>query len=62
MTAKQAATIARDAGNVKRLGLIHYSPRYSDGELKVLLKEAQTVFPDTFLTRDRMNLPIEYVD
>jgi ribonuclease Z len=62
MTAKQAATIARDAGNVKRLGLIHYSPRYSDGELKVLLKEAQAIFPETFLTRDRMNLPIEYVD
>jgi len=62
MTARQAAAIARDAGNVKRLGLIHYSPRYSDGELKLLLKEAQAVFPDTFLTRDRMNLPIEYVD
>jgi len=62
MTARQAAVIARDAGNVKRLGLIHYSPRYSDGELKLLLKEAQAVFPDTFLTRDRMNLPIEYVD
>ncbi|MCE5257249.1 MAG: ribonuclease Z [Spirochaetaceae bacterium] len=62
MTARQAATIARDAGDVKRLGLIHYSPRYSDGELKILLREAQAVFPDSFLTRDRMNLPIEYLD
>jgi len=62
MTARQAALIARDAGNVKQLGLIHYSPRYSDKELKVLLKEAQEVFPDTVLTRDRMNFPLENVD
>lgn len=62
MTARQAAQIAKDAGNVKQLGLIHYSPRYSDRELKQLLKEAQEVFPDTVLTRDRMNFPIENVD
>ena len=62
MTARQAAQIAKDAGNVKLLGLIHYSPRYSDRELKLLLEEAQEVFPDTVLTRDRMNFPIEYVD
>jgi ribonuclease Z len=62
MTARQAATLARDAGGVKQLGLIHYSPRYSDKELKILLREAQEVFPDTVLTRDRMNFPIENVD
>lgn len=62
MTARQAASIAREAGNVKQLGLIHYSPRYSDKELKQLLKEAQEVFPHTVLTRDRMNFPIEYED
>ncbi len=62
MTARQAAQIAKDAGNVKLLGLIHYSPRYSDRELKLLLKEAQEVFPNTVLTRDRMDFPIEYVD
>ncbi|HCO49426.1 MAG TPA: ribonuclease Z [Spirochaetaceae bacterium] len=62
MTARQAATIARDAGGVKLLGLIHYSPRYADKELKQLLKEAQEVFPGTVLTRDRMNFPIENVD
>jgi len=62
MTARQAALIAKDAGGVKQLGLIHYSPRYSDKELKTLLREAQEVFPDTVLTRDRMNFPIENVD
>lgn len=62
MTARQAAQIARDAGGVKELGLIHYSPRYADKELRLLLKEAQEVFPNTLLTRDRMNFPIENID
>jgi ribonuclease Z len=62
MTARQAATIARDAGGVKRLGLIHYSPRYTERDLKVLLDEAREVFPETVLTRDRMQFPLEYVD
>ena len=59
MTTIQAATIAKDA-NVKKMGLIHYSPRYTDKELKPLLEEAQTVFPETFLTRDRLHLEIPY--
>ncbi len=62
MTARQAALIARDAGNIKKLGLIHYSPRYADRELKILLDEAREVFPDTVLTKDRMRFPIEFVD
>jgi ribonuclease Z len=62
MTALQAAKIAKAAGGVRKLGLIHYSPRYADRELKVLLDEARTVFPDTVLTRDRMAFPIEYID
>jgi len=62
MTARQAAMLAKAAGGVRQLGLIHYSPRYADKELKVLLKEAQDVFPATVLTRDRMQFPIEYVD
>ncbi|ULQ60015.1 ribonuclease Z [Brucepastera parasyntrophica] len=61
MTAYQAGIIARDAG-VKKMGLIHYSPRYTDYELKVLLSEAKEVFPETVLTRDRMVFPIEYED
>ena len=61
MTAEQAAHIAVNAW-VKKLALIHYSPRYTDQDLKILLKEAQNIFPDTILTKDRMLLNIEYVD
>jgi ribonuclease Z len=61
MTAGEAARIAL-AGKVKKLALIHYSPRYTDYDLKLLLAEAQAIFPPTLLTRDRMVFPIEYVD
>lgn len=61
MTAIQAATIARDA-NVKRMCMIHYSPRYTDRELQVLLDEARTVFPAAELSHDRMQIDIPYED
>ncbi|HNY22757.1 MAG TPA: ribonuclease Z [Treponemataceae bacterium] len=61
MTAIQAATIARDA-KVKKMALIHYSPRYNDADLKILLTEAKSVFPGTILSKDRLVLPIEYED
>jgi ribonuclease Z len=61
MTAEQAARIAL-AAKVKKLALIHYSPRYTEYNLKQLLKEAEAIFPDTILARDRMVYPIEYVD
>lgn len=61
MTSVQAATIAKE-GNVKKMGLIHYSPRYTDYELKNLLEEAQEVFPQTVLTKDRMIFDIPYED
>ncbi|MDR2901473.1 MAG: ribonuclease Z [Treponema sp.] len=61
MTAVQAALLAKDA-MVKKLALIHYSPRYTDYNLKQMLKEAQEVFPETVLTKDRMVFPIEYID
>nr|TFG54420.1 MAG: hypothetical protein E4H34_02605 [Hyphomicrobiales bacterium] len=60
MTAVEAAQIAAEAGGVKRLGLIHFSPRYTDRELKNLLSEAQEVFPRTFLSRDRQNIQLPY--
>ena len=46
-TARQAALVARDAG-VGKLILGHYSSRYEDEQ--VLLKEAQEVFPNSFLS------------
>ena len=61
MTAKQAATIAKEA-DVKRMVLIHYSPRYTDKELQILLEEAQSVWPKAELSKDRMHIEIPYVD
>ena len=61
MTAKQAATIARDAG-VRRMCMIHYSPRYTDRELEKLLTQAKEVWPQAELSRDRMNIDIPYID
>lgn len=61
MTAAQAAMVARD-GNVGRLCLQHYSPRYSDRELKILAAEARAIFPETVLTRDRMSFDIPLKD
>ena len=62
LTSVQAARIARDAGGVKKLGLIHFSPRYGSRELKRLKDEARTVFPETFLTKDRQCLDIPNED
>jgi len=53
MTAAEAAKVALDAGCGK-LCLQHYSPRYSDRELKILEAEARKIFPNTVLTKDRM--------
>jgi ribonuclease Z len=61
MTAVQAARIALAAG-VKKLALIHYSPRYTNYDLKRVLKEAAEIFPATVLSRDGALFPIEYVD
>jgi len=62
MAAFQAATIAKEAGGVKKLALIHYSPRYADQELRILLDEARAIFPDTVLSKDRTCFPIDNVD
>jgi len=62
MTSGEAAQIAASSPGVKKLALIHYSPRYTEYELKKLLDEARQIFPDTVLTRDRSIFPIEYVD
>ncbi len=61
MTSYQAGLVARDSGS-RMLCLQHYSPRYSDRELKYLLRDAQEVFPDTILTRDRMCFDVPLKD
>ena len=61
MTAEQAARLAL-AANVKKLALIHYSPRYTEYELKQVIKEAEAIFPKEVLSKDRMVFPTEYLD
>ena len=60
-TAVQAATIAKEA-DVRRMCMIHYSPRYTDKELQKLLDEAQAVWPKAELSRDRMHIDIPFID
>jgi ribonuclease Z len=62
LTAKQAAIIAKDAGDISKMGLIHYSPRYTMKDLRKLVKEARTIFPESFLTEDRQHIEIPYED
>jgi len=62
MTAEEAARIAAAAGGIKKMALIHYSPRYTEFNLKQLLREAREIFPNTVLGKDRAVFPIEYVD
>jgi ribonuclease Z len=59
LTSAQAAQIALEGG-VGRLGLIHYSPRYTEWELKRLRNQARKIFPATFLTRDLQVVDLPY--
>ncbi|MDC7247746.1 MAG: ribonuclease Z [Sphaerochaetaceae bacterium] len=61
MSARQAAQIAKEA-RVKKMGLIHYSPRYTNKELKLLKKEACEVFENTFLAKDRDRFSLKLKD
>ena len=61
MTSTQAAMIARDS-NSKMLGLIHYSPRYTDKELQLLKQEACEVFENTVLCKDRISFLLNNAD
>jgi ribonuclease Z len=60
LTAQQAGRIAKDAGGVEKMGLIHYSPRYTERDLKHLLGEAKRIFPQSFLARDRQVIDLPY--
>ena len=62
LTARQAGRLAAEAGEIKRMGLIHFSPRYMERELKVLRDECRESYPEAFLCRDRMVIPIPHED
>jgi ribonuclease Z len=57
-TAREAAEIAATAG-VRRLVLTHISPRYTR-EAPELLAEARTVFADTTVARDGMEIEVRF--
>lgn len=57
-TSAQAAEIAQKA-NVSRLIIGHFSSRYYEPDLENLLKEAQTVFPETKLALEGYTFKIE---
>ena len=61
MTSYEAGLVARDSSS-RKLCLQHYSPRYSDRELRILERDAKEVFPETVLTRDRMSFDIPLKD
>jgi ribonuclease Z len=54
-TATQAASVARDA-HVGKLLIGHFSARYDHEE--VLLKEAQSIFPNTILAQEGMEVKV----
>ena len=62
LTASQAGQLAKKAGGIKRMGLFHFSPRYTSHELKILQEECRVYFPDAFLCYDRMVIPVPYRD
>lgn len=55
-TAKQAATVAKDA-EVGKLLLGHYSARYNNEQ--VLLDEAKEIFENSFLTKEGLEFDVE---
>jgi len=57
-TAREAATLARDAGAL-RLALTHLSARYSR-EAPELLGEAQAIFPESVIARDGMKIEVPF--
>ncbi|MEO7082914.1 MAG: ribonuclease Z [Gemmatimonadaceae bacterium] len=59
-TAREAATVARDAG-VRKLVLTHFSARYSRDAID-LLREAQQVHRDTTIGKDGMEIEVPLRD
>jgi ribonuclease Z len=60
-TTLDAANIAREAG-AKVLILTHFSSRYQEEDLPILLKEAQTIFEHVHLAADFYGFLLERQD
>ena len=58
-TCLEAAEIAKAAG-ARRLALTHFSARYSS--VASLVRQARSVFPDTFAARDGLKVDVGYAD
>jgi phosphoribosyl 1,2-cyclic phosphodiesterase len=53
----EAIQVAKDAG-VRNLALFHHDPDHSDDELEEIERQAQAVFPDTFLAREGLEITL----
>lgn len=62
MTAFDAGMLAKLAGDVQKLVLVHFSPRYTNRELLLLQEEAQENFAAAVAGRDRQVIPIPFRD
>ncbi len=60
MTAEDAGLLAKQSGDVLKLALVHFSPRYTSHQLTLLEQEAQVHFPAAFAARDRQLIPIPF--
>ena len=62
MTADDAGMLAKIAGNILQLVLIHFSPRYTNRELRLLQHEAREHFPPAVTGRDGQHINIPHRD
>jgi phosphoribosyl 1,2-cyclic phosphodiesterase len=53
----EAVRVAQEAG-ARRLALFHHHPLHTDDELDVIERQAQGLFPDSFLAREGMEVVV----
>ena len=62
MTASDAGVLAKLAGDVLKLVLVHFSPRYTNRELVKLQDEAREHFDNAMIAKDKQMIPIPFRD